>query len=466
MELALSGGHVAGFIIAVAGVTALGIYAGRMVGSAQDFSVGGRRAGAAVVTGTIMGTLVGGSATIGTAQLAFKYGLCAWWFTLGAGIGCFVLGLGYARRLRAVSLVTVPQYLTLTYGSKIGPVSSLLSCSADLFGITSQGLAAVALLASMFNISPYPAVVACAVLVLSYVVFGGVWGAGLVGVAKVVLVYLAAVVSGALAYKMAGGWSGLTAVLPPYPWFSFFGRGVGVDLAAGFSLVVGVASTQTYIQSIFSARNLAEARKGVLLSGILIPPLGAGGVLVGLYMRVNFPETASDQVLPAFIIKFLPPVLAGVMLAALLIVVIGTWAGITLGMSTTLTEDIYRRLIRPAAGDREILAVHRVLMLTAGLLSVLMVIGNLNSLIMKWSVMSLALRACALFFPLLGALFFPGAVTPLAGTLAALLGPLTGAVWYCMYPGGIDPVYPGLLASLLTLLAVSRFSRRASSSAG
>ena len=46
-----------------------------------------------VVAGVIMGTLVGGSSTVGTAQLAFQFGMSAWWYTLGAGISCLILAL-------------------------------------------------------------------------------------------------------------------------------------------------------------------------------------------------------------------------------------------------------------------------------------------------------------------------------------------------------------------------------------
>ena len=41
-----------------------------------------------VSIGAIIGTLVGGSSTIATAQLAYTFGMSAWWFTLGAGIAC------------------------------------------------------------------------------------------------------------------------------------------------------------------------------------------------------------------------------------------------------------------------------------------------------------------------------------------------------------------------------------------
>ncbi len=189
--------------------------------------------------------------------------------------------------------------------------------------------------------------------------FGGVWGTGLVGVVKLALLYACAISCGAVAYYLAGGASGLAAKFPAFPWFSLFGRGLNLDLAAGFSLLVGVLSTQTYIQAVLSGRDVREARKGALISAVMIPPVGIGGILVGLYMRSAFPETPSAEVLPLFVLKFLPPALGGVVLATLLIAVVGTWAGLSPGISTMLTKDIYKKFFRNQASDRETLAVQR-----------------------------------------------------------------------------------------------------------
>ena len=54
-----------------------GIYAGRKVKSADDYALVGRSAGIGMVAGSIIGTIVGGAATIGTAQLGFQLGLTA-----------------------------------------------------------------------------------------------------------------------------------------------------------------------------------------------------------------------------------------------------------------------------------------------------------------------------------------------------------------------------------------------------
>ena len=68
-----------------------GVYSGRRVKTAEDFTVSGKRAGGLMVAGTILGTMIGGASTIGTAQMAFAGGLSAWWFTLGGeSPACFI----------------------------------------------------------------------------------------------------------------------------------------------------------------------------------------------------------------------------------------------------------------------------------------------------------------------------------------------------------------------------------------
>ncbi len=70
--------HTAGAMLMLAFITCVGLRSGRRVKSAGDFNGSGREAGAGIVAGILIGTLVGGASTIGTAQLAFSYGFSAW----------------------------------------------------------------------------------------------------------------------------------------------------------------------------------------------------------------------------------------------------------------------------------------------------------------------------------------------------------------------------------------------------
>jgi SSS family solute:Na+ symporter len=292
---------------------------------------------------------------------------------------------------------------------------------------------------------------------------GGLQGTGIVGTIKLSLLYGAVIAAGGIALYKFGGMSGLFEAFPErFPWFSLFGRGFSLDFAAGFSLVVGVLSTQTYIQAVLSARSFAHARKGALISAIFIPPVGIGGILVGLYMKAHvadFPGLKSGDVLPTFILHYMPPLLGGVVLATLLVAVIGTWAGLNLGISTMLTRDIYKRYIDKQADDKKALLVQRVLILCLCAVTIAAVSSNAGGLILGFSFLSMGLRGCSALFPLLGAMFFKRFVTPIAGISAAILGPLTDLVWHLVFPKGLDPLYPGLVVSAGVLFAVGFFTR-------
>jgi SSS family solute:Na+ symporter len=453
-----------GMVVTLLIIVGAGIYAGTRVKGEKDFSGASRKAGSAVVAGTIMGTLVGGSSTIGTAQLAFQYGLDGWWFTLGAGIACLLLGTFMLRPLYSSNKSTIPQYLTETYGQAIGPISSVFTSIGIFINVIAQGLAAVALLTSMAHVSTTVALVISTVLVLAYVLAGGLQGTGIVGTIKLTMLYGAVIAAGGIALYKFGGMSGLFEAFPEhFPWFSLFGRGFSLDFAAGFSLVVGVLSTQTYIQAVLSARSFSQARKGALISAFFIPPVGIGGILVGMYMKAHitdFPGLKSADVLPTFILHYMPPLLGGAVLATLLVAVVGTWAGLNLGISTMLTRDIYKRYIDKKADDKKALLVQRVLILCLCAVTIVAVSSNMGGLILGFSFLSMGLRGCSALFPLLGAMFFKRFVSPVAGISAAVLGPLTDLIWHLVYPKGLDPLYPGLLVSAGVLFAVGMFTRR------
>ena len=283
----LSGAQLAGVVVTLALIVGIGVWSGRRVKDASDFSTGGKSAGATLVFGMITGTLVGGSSTIGTAQLAYTYGFSAWWFTIGAGLACLVMAIFYIKPLRSSGSETIQGMIAARYGETARVVTSVLASLGILLNIVAQLLAANALLVSMFGLSEITSSVLAAGLMIVYVVFGGVLGAGILGIVKLVLIYVSVVICGVSALRMAGGLSALAAVLPKAQYFNFFARGVSKDLGTGLSLVVGVLSTQTYIQAVIAGRSDRDARIGTLLSAAACPPVGLFGIFVGMFMRVS-----------------------------------------------------------------------------------------------------------------------------------------------------------------------------------
>lgn len=452
MDAALNYQHLITIVITLFLVTLTGVYSGRKIKNNHDFSQGGNRAGVGIVMGTIMGTLVGGASTVGTAQMAFVYGFSAWWFTLGAGIGCLLLGTFFVGPIRDSGAKTVPQILLSQYGPKAGLISGIFASLGMFLNIVAQIIAVVALLSVMFNINSYLAAFLGIILMACYVVFGGVWGTGLVGMVKMVLVYFTVILSGLLAFFLVGGASGLEEAFPSLSWFSLFERGIGKDLAAGFSLVVGVLSTQTYIQAVIAGKDLKSSRRGALFSSVLILPVGLASIFIGLFMKANFPNTNPAEVFPLFVINFLNPWVGGIVLATLLISVIGTGAGLSLGIGTILSQDIYKKYFDRSADERKLLRLTRFFICLILVLGLFFVSGNMKSLILQWSFLSMGLRGATCFIPLTAALFAKGRTSKRAGVWAILLGPLAVIVWELWQPINTDSLVIGIGVSLLVMV--------------
>lgn len=448
----MTGAFYIGAALVLILITVVGICSGKNVKSAGDFATGGKKAGARIVAGSIIGTLVGGASTIGTAQLSFTYGLSAWWFTLGGGIGCLILACFFTRPLYESGIQTLPQIFSREYGQRSSTAATLLTSLGSFLSIVSQILSGIALVTSVSRISAFAATVITIALMLVYVVFGGVWGAGFVGIAKTILLYGSIGLCGVIAWHLQGGLSAFRAALPAQQYFNLFARGAAVDLGAGLSLILGVLTTQAYIQAVISARTLKLSRTGVLISAALIPLVGIAGIFVGMYMKLNYPDISPASALPLFIIEKIPALFAGMILATLLVALVGTGAGIALGLSSMICNDIYKVYINKNPDDKKMLTATRLVIVAILVAAALFTMGNMGSLILGWSFMSMGLRGAVAFGPLCTALFLPGRIPSRYAFTAMIVGPILVLVGKLWLPPIMDPLFLGVGGSLLVLV--------------
>jgi SSS family solute:Na+ symporter len=124
------------------------------------------------------------------------------------------------------------------------------------------------------------------------------------------------------------------------------------------------------------------------------------------------------------------------------------------------TEDLYRKVIAPAASDRQLLRIARIGLVVVTGLGLLLALGQANSLILEWSFLSMGLRGATICFPLLGAILLPGYISCRAGVWAIALGPASAILWAIGGVDSVDPLYIGLLVSLATLAVGSLLARR------
>ncbi|SCZ79835.1 sodium:solute symporter family protein [Acidaminobacter hydrogenoformans] len=445
--------HYIGAAIVLAIMTLGGIYSGRQIKSSRDFTSGGRRAGSGIVAGTIIGTLVGGASTIGTAQLAFTDGFSAWWFTLGNGIGCLILGLFYAKPLYQSGLVTLPQLISAEFGRKAATMAAVLTSLGSFLSIISQFLSGIALITALSSLGPMGASALVLMLMMAYVIFGGVWGTGIVGVLKALLMYAGVGLSGIMAIRVAGGLEAFQTALPAAQYFNLLSHGLTKNMGSVVSVVVGVVTGQVYIQAIIAAKSLKTSRQGAWISMALIPLIGLAGIYVGMFMRIHAPQMDPVYALPVFVLTYLPPVLAGGILATLLVTLVGSGAGMALGISAMVGQDLYKVYVSPEASDRSMLFVTRLIIFVVLALSAAVTIGNLGSGILGWSFVSMGLRGTVAFAPLCAALFMPGKVGRSYAYAAMIAGPLLMLLSRWSLPPNIDPILLGISGPILIMLA-------------
>lgn len=444
--------HIISIVATLAVIMSLGVLSGRRVKNAADFNIGGKSAGAFLVAGTVTGTLIGGTSTIGTAESAFVYGFSAWWFTLGSALGCLLLAAVYAKPVRQSECMTIQEIISVEYGQKARLITSVLTSIGIVLNIVAQILAANALLSAMFGFSPLVCSLISIIIMACYGLFGGIKGSGMLGLVKLALLYLSVVICGVLALLMqGGGFAAFRAALPEAQFFNLFARGVGTDLGVAFNVALGVISTQTYIQAVMIGRSNRAAVRGCLLAALLCPPVGFCSILVGLYMRTNFPALAAAETFPAFILQFLPAPLAGVALATLLIAVVGTGSGMALGFGTIVSSDIYKQFINPQADGRRQLKVSRAIILLALVCSAAFTLGNLGSAILSWGSLSMGLRAVVLLAPMTTALFWPGRIRSRSAIASSVLG-IVAMIGGRFLPLPCDSLFLGLVVACMVLL--------------
>lgn len=233
-------------------------------------------------------------------------------------------------------------------------------------------------------------------------------------------------------------------------------RGAGEDIGAGLSLVLGVLTTQTYAQAVLSGKTDGAARRGALLSAFLIPPIGVGGILVGLYMRANaalYPGLTAKTALTTFVTAEMPPVLAGVILGTLFIAVVGTGAGLALGISSILNNDIVKRVTHKFDDPRKESWLSKVWIVAVLALACCMSTGSLGDTILQFAFMSMGLRGAVVFLPLCAALWLPGRIDRKFAMASIIIAPICVLLFGTVFSSLIsfDSLFIGILASLIIM---------------
>jgi len=408
-------------VIYFAAIIIIGLASRHRARGADNFFVAGRSSSSLFITGSLLATVIGGSATVGMAGLGFSQGLTGAWWLLAGSAGLIVLGLFWAKKVREFGLYTLPELVEKQYDRRISLAASILIVISWLGVIAGQIVAAGTILSVLGLGSPVLWMVIFNAVFIGYTLLGGQYAVIRTDVFQIGIIFIGIFASLGLAIYHLGGWGGLEGSLPAerfsFPLSPQFG---GYELAA-LLLLVGL----TYVvgpdmySRLFCARDARTARNSVFWAAALIIPFALAITLIGMGASALFPQIAPEQAFPAVINGVLPPVVGAIVLAALLSAVMSSADTCLMTASTILSVDIMGRF-KPSLKQEQIISISRWGIVGLGLLSLLLALmlkGVISALLFAYTIYT-----SGLILPVIAGFYKDKLrVTPL-GALAAIIG--------------------------------------------
>jgi len=402
-------------------IIGIGVWSKRRAGSQNGFFVAHRQGTLPLITGSLIATAIGGSATVGMAGLGFKQGLTGTWWLLVGSIGLVILGVFFAKKVRGAALYTLPELVERQYDRRMSLAASILIVIAWVGVVAGQIVAAGAVLSILGIGSVAFWMTAFTVVFVTYAILGGQFSIIRTDVFQAVILFLGIFAALALVSSQVGGLDGLKASLPP-GYFSFpTSPEFDWKMLLSFLILVGatyVVGPDMYSR-LFCANGEKTAQRSAILSAFLFIPLAFAIIFIGMSAKVLYPEIAAEGAFPQVITSVLSPGLSGLILAALVAALMSSADTCLLTQSVILTEDIIKRT-HPALDERKTILLTRLSLIGLGLVALglaLSLKGVISSLLFAYTIFT-----CGLVVPVVAGFYKEKLKVTPQGALAALIG--------------------------------------------
>ena len=445
--------HVIVLLAYSGALMALGLWIGRRVRGASDFFVAGRRLGPGLIFATMLAANIGAGSTVGATSRAYLDGVAAWWWVGSAAAGSLVLAFWIGPEMRRVAarhqLRTVGDYLEFRYDSRVRGVIAALLWIGSIFILASQ-LIAVGWILNVVAGIPRP--VGCAVggiLITVYFAAGGLLTAAWVNVVQLAVKLTGFALAVPLALAGAGGWSALAGVRPDDVAYWTFFRPDTPGLMYLALLGPAFVVSPGLLQKIFGARDDHAVRLGVGLNALGLFLFAGVPVVLGVVARASFPGLAAgDLALPTILMHGLPPLAGAIGLAAVFSAEVSSADAVLFMLTTSLSQDLYRRHINPQADDGQVLRVARRATVVCGGLGVGLALVSED--VIATLTIFYTLLGVGLFVPVVAGLYVRR--TTSGGALAAIAAGVGGMLVIQIGVGAagwrlVTPALAGLLAA-------------------
>ncbi|MCG7390889.1 MULTISPECIES: sodium/pantothenate symporter [Pantoea] len=460
------------YLVLIAGLSVFAMRKQRQGNFLTEYFLGSRSMGGFVLAMTITTTYISASSFIGGPGAAYKYGL-GWvllamiqvpavWLSLG------VLGKKFAILARRYNAVTLNDMLYARYRSTLLIWLASVSLLVAFIGaMTVQFIGGARLLETAAGIPYDTGLLIFGGTIALYTAFGGFRASvlndamqGLVMLVGTFLLLFAVI-------HQAGGLGTavdkLRAIDPQLVTPEGVGNVINPTFLSSFAVLVcfGVIGLPHTAVRCISYKDSKAMHRGIILGTIVVVVLMLGMHLAGALGRAILPDLAiPDRVIPTLMITVLPPMAAGVFLAAPMAAIMSTINAQLLQSSATLIKDLYLRIApRQSANEKRLRMLSGTITFVLGVL-LLLAAWNPPDMIIWLNLLAFGGLEAVFLWPLVLGLYWSR-----ANAAGAISGMLVGAGSYTLLAslniqwGGFHPIVPSLTLSLLAFLVGNLFGR-------
>jgi sodium/proline symporter len=391
----------------------IGLVANRLSRDEKDYFLGGRRLGPWVAGLSASASSSSVWTLLGVSGYAYGYGLAALWLLPacvgGFALNWFILAPALRRESARCGAITVTEMLAGPVGTaKRWPVivlASVIVLLSLLTYVAAQFQGAGKTFAETFEMGFTPALLIGAAIVVFYTLLGGFWAASITDTVQGMLMAAAAVALPIAAVQAVGGVDELIVGMQAVDVEGWQSWTRGMPVAAGIGLVLGLLGIGLgypgqphVVNRLMALRDDAALIGGRRISMTWALVIYTGMIVLGWAVRVLIPDLGDPE--DAFMAgteQALPPVLAGIMIAAVLSAIMSTVDSQLLVAASTISHDLIGRAGERTSGvddERRVLMRSRltVLGLSLGSIGVALWVdeGIFKSVLFAWTAMGAA----------------------------------------------------------------------------
>ncbi|MDH5405553.1 MAG: sodium:solute symporter family protein [Candidatus Aminicenantes bacterium] len=436
----------------------IGSYGGGKVKAAEGFFVADRKLGVFATASTLSATTIGGSATIVTTAFIYSRGLVGVWLDLAGGIGLIGLGLLWARQVRGMGVVTLPEVAARMYDEKVKVVAAILVVLTEIAWLALLIQACQTIITATTPLPPFTSLVAVAIVIILYTLVGGQYGVAYSDILQFSLMIIGiCFIVAPLSLLHARGLSPLPRLALSMVRGYDFGIMdlISIILLTGLPHMVG----SDIYGKLLSARDVRVARRASILAGGAKIIFGIAIAVIGLSCWKILPQLADPaSALPRMIIEVIPSPLIYIVFLALLATMMSSADSVLLTASTVFSNDLMARVV----SQKRLLLLSRICVGVFGGLGLLLAV-HLQSIIETFR-LSYTIFTAGLIIPILAGFYRHRLKVKPSGAVASMVGGGGATIIGQLFFHYRYSLLVGLALGLLLLFTVSFLGRRQRSS--